>query len=116
VYRIGREALANAFRHSGASVVEMTLDYAGDHFRMVVRDNGCGMDPQVQRSGREGHWGLSGMHERTKKIGSRLNVRSADGAGTEIDLTVPASAAFEPAGSGGLRDWLARLYSRGRKL
>jgi len=116
VYRIGREALVNTFRHSGASVVEMTLDYARDHFRMVVRDNGCGMDPQVLRSGREGHWGLSGMHERAKKIGSRLNVRSADGAGTEIDLTVPASAAFEPVGSGGFRDWLARLYSRGRKL
>ena len=115
VYRIGREALANAFRHSGASVVEMTLDYARDHFRMVVRDNGCGMDPQILRSGREGHWGLSGMHERAKKIGSRLNVRSADGAGTEIDLTVPAIAAFEPAGSGGFRDWLARLYSRGQK-
>jgi hypothetical protein len=55
------------------------------------------------------------MHERAKKIGSRLNVRSADGAGTEIDLTVPAIAAFEPAGSGGFRDWLARLYSRGQK-
>jgi len=115
VYRIGREALANAFRHSGASVVEMVLDYARDHFRMVVRDNGCGMDPQVLRSGREGHWGLSGMHERAKKIGSRLNVRSADSAGTEIDLTVPASTAFEPAGSGGFMDWLARLYSRGEK-
>jgi ligand-binding sensor domain-containing protein len=115
VYRIGREALANAFRHSGASVVETVLDYARDRFRIVVRDNGCGMDPEVLRSGREGHWGLSGMHERSNKIGACLNVRSADAAGTEIDLTVPASAAFESSASGSFMDWLARLYSRGEK-
>jgi signal transduction histidine kinase len=73
------------------------------------------MDPELLRSGREGHWGLSGMHERSKKIGGQLKVLSAAGAGTEIDLTVPASAAFEPLASGGSRDWLARLYSRGQK-
>jgi signal transduction histidine kinase len=115
VYRIGHEALANAFRHSTASVVEMVLYYARDRFRMVVRDNGGGMDPEIQRSGREGHWGLSGMHERSKKIGGRLNILSAAGAGTEIDLIVPAIVAFEPSASGGFRDWLATLYSRGQK-
>ena len=115
VYRIGREALANAFRHSDAAVVETVLDYTRERFRMIVRDNGCGMDPEVLRSGREGHWGLSGMHERSKKIGGCLNVRSAVGAGTEIHLTVPASAVFDPSASGGFRDWLASLYSRGEK-
>ena len=115
VYRIGREALANAFRHSSASVVETVLDYASDRFRMVIRDNGCGMDPEILRSGREGHWGLSGMHERSKQIGASLKVKSAAGAGTEIDLIVPAPAAFEPATSSGFMAWLARLYLRGQK-
>jgi hypothetical protein len=55
------------------------------------------------------------MHERSNKIGACLNVRSADAAGTEIDLTVPASAAFESSASGSFMDWLARLYSRGEK-
>jgi hypothetical protein len=32
--------------------------------RVVVRDNGCGMDPQVVRSSRHPHWGLLGMRER----------------------------------------------------
>jgi hypothetical protein len=40
----------------------------------------------------------------------RLNILSAAGAGTEIDLIVPAILAFEPSASGGFRDWLARLY------
>jgi signal transduction histidine kinase len=115
VYRIGREALANAFRHSHASVIETVLDYAQDRFRIVVRDNGRGIDPEVLRSGRDGHWGLSGMRERSDKIGARLQVLSAAGAGTEIDLTVPAGAAFQHAASGGSMDWLARFYSRSEK-
>jgi signal transduction histidine kinase len=115
VYRIGREALANAFRHSHASVIETVLDYAQDRFRIVVRDNGRGIDPEVLRCGRDGHWGLSGMRERSEKIGARLKVLSAVGAGTEIDLTVPAGAAFQHAANGGSMDWLARFYSRSEK-
>jgi signal transduction histidine kinase len=115
VYRIGREALANAFRHSQASVIETVLDYAQDRLRIVVRDNGRGIDPEVLRSGRDGHWGLSGMRERSEKIGARLKVLSAAGAGTEIDLTVPAGAAFQHAATGGSMDWLARFYSRSEK-
>jgi signal transduction histidine kinase len=112
VYRIGREALANAFRHSQASVIETVLDYAQDRLRILVGDNGCGIDPEVLRSGRDGHWGLSGMRERSEKIGARLKVLSAAGAGKEIDLTIPAGAAFQHAAKGGSMDWLTRFYSR----
>ena len=47
VYHIGRELLVNAFRHSRASCIEVELEYAPWRFRMVVRDDGCGIDPQV---------------------------------------------------------------------
>jgi signal transduction histidine kinase/sugar lactone lactonase YvrE len=107
VYRIGREALANAFRHSHASVIETVLDYAQDRFRIVIRDNGRGIDPEVLRHGRDGHYGLTGMRERSEKIGARLKVLSAAGAGTEIDLTLPAGAAFQHA-TKGLLNGLAR--------
>jgi signal transduction histidine kinase/ligand-binding sensor domain-containing protein len=95
VYLLAREALANAFRHSGATSVETILEYTPDQFRIIVRDDGCGMDPDVLQSGREGHWGLSGMRERSTRIGASLKVLSARGAGTEIDLAIPAKAAFE---------------------
>jgi len=115
VYRIGREALANAFFHAQASCVEMVLEYTSDRFRMVVRDNGCGMDPGVLQSGRPGHWGLSGMRERSTRIGARLKVLSAPGAGTEIDLVVSGGAAFEATGRRSWADWLGRLYLRGER-
>ena len=95
VYHIGRELLVNAFRHSRASCIEVELEYAPKRFRIVVRDDGCGIDPQVLHAGREGHWGLPGMRERAERIGARLSVWSRAAAGTEVALSVPNSIAFE---------------------
>jgi len=97
IHRIGREALINAFSHSRANRVEFKLEYAGSDFRMRVWDNGCGIDPEVLREGREGHWGLAGMRERATKIGGILRISSSLAAGTEIQLSVPAAVAFQAA-------------------
>jgi hypothetical protein len=51
------------------------------------------------------------MRERSERIGARLTVRSAIGAGTEIDLIVSGRAAFEPTGNHSPLDWLAKLYA-----
>jgi signal transduction histidine kinase len=95
IYRIGREALINAFRHSRASRIEVELEYASDKFRVLVRDNGVGINAEVLKAGRDGHWGLSGMRERAKKIGARLRVLSSADAGTEVELSIPGHTAFE---------------------
>jgi signal transduction histidine kinase len=114
VYRIGREAVVNAFRHSEAVSVEVELEYADRELRVLVRDNGCGIDPQVLQSGREGHWGLSGMRERAGRIGARLKVWSDAAAGTEVELSVPGHVAYRvdvsPRGS----EWFAGFGRRKR--
>jgi signal transduction histidine kinase/ligand-binding sensor domain-containing protein len=94
VYRIGREAIINAFRHAGAANVEVELRYSDRNLRLFVRDDGCGIEPQVLRDGRDGHWGLSGMRETAERIGARLRLQSRPGEGTEVELTVPAEIAF----------------------
>ncbi|MFP5265043.1 MAG: two-component regulator propeller domain-containing protein [Blastocatellia bacterium] len=95
VYRIGREAVVNAFRHSRASTIEVLLEYGAKHLRIFIRDNGCGIDPHVLRTGREGHWGLSGMRERAEEIRARLRLWSGAGVGTEVELFIPGDTAFE---------------------
>jgi signal transduction histidine kinase len=95
IYWIARELLANAFRHANASTIEVVIEYSRNQFRLLVRDNGKGIDLELLRSGREDHWGLPGIAERAKRIGGALNLSSAVGAGTEISLTVSASSAFE---------------------
>jgi signal transduction histidine kinase len=94
MYRIGREALVNAFCHSRAKRVEFELEYAESDLRMRVRDNGCGIDAQVLHSGRQGHWGLAGMRERAERIGGLLKISSSSDAGTEVLFSIPSGIAF----------------------
>jgi ligand-binding sensor domain-containing protein/signal transduction histidine kinase len=95
VYRIGREALINAFRHARANKIELELRYSSKGLCMLVRDDGCGIDSAVLQTGRDGHWGLSGMRERADRIGAQLHVMSSASAGTEIELSIPGNVAFQ---------------------
>ena len=103
LYWVGREALANAFRHSHGSVIEVVLVYSRKRFRLIIRDDGCGIRSDTLQAGSADHWGLSGMKERSARIGARLSLSSAIGTGTEVDLTIPGHVAFEPPGRSA--DW-----------
>jgi len=94
-FRIAGEALRNALRHAQASQIEVEIVYDRHQFRLRVRDDGKGIDPQVlERARRSGHFGLEGMRERAGVAGGRLKVWSALDAGTEIELTVPGANAY----------------------
>lgn len=95
VYRLGREALLNAFCHSGAKRIDLELEFADSNLTMRVRDNGRGIEPQVLDTGREGHWGLTGMRERAKRIGRLFKISSSATAGTEVQLSLPTDVAFQ---------------------
>ena len=112
VYSIGREALVNAFRHSGANNIDVHLEYAANQLRVLVQDDGGGIDPQLLRFGRDGHWGLPGMQERAERIGGKLRVLSRTGGGTEVELRVPSSLAFEYSPSSPPFTWFGILRRR----
>jgi len=112
VYSIGREALVNAFRHSQASSVELELEYAPTLLTIVVRDNGCGIDREMLKTGRDGHWGMSGMRERAERIGAKVKVMSRPGSGTEVELRVPGEVAFESNASHPASKWFRNLNLR----
>jgi signal transduction histidine kinase len=95
VYRIGREAIINAYRHSGAKDIETEVEFRPSELRIAVRDNGCGINPQELQWGRNGHWGLQGMRERAERIGAQLRLWSRVALGTEVELCVPGQVAFE---------------------
>src|SRR5262249_2916054 len=94
MYRIGREALLKPVRHARPEHAELRLQYADGDLRLRVRDNGCGIDPQVLDTGREGHWGLAGMRERATGIGGLLKISSDATTGTEVQLSIPSGIAF----------------------
>jgi signal transduction histidine kinase len=95
IYRLATEALRNAFRHAAAKNVEVEIRYDEEYFRLRVRDDGKGIDPQiVSGDGREGHYGLHGMRERAKVVGGKLKIWTELNSGTEIELTIPSAGAY----------------------
>jgi len=87
-----REALHNAIRHGQPAKVHVDIGFERKRFRVQVRDDGCGFDPEVTSSQPNGHYGLVGIQERTKRIGGALVLNSWPGVGTELTLSVPRKA------------------------
>ena len=86
LYRVAQESLTNAARHSGARLVVLSLERAGDAVQLRVRDDGRGFDASAEAA--EGA-GIRGMRERALLIGADLVLGPAHGGGTEVRLTVP---------------------------
>jgi signal transduction histidine kinase len=96
VCRIALELMRNAYQHAHAQRIESEIRYGNSVFRLRIRDDGRGIDPKMLREGgRAGHWGLRGLRERAERIGAHLDLWSEPGNGTEVQLVVPASIAYE---------------------
>jgi signal transduction histidine kinase len=95
-YRIVLEALHNAVKHAAATHAAVTVVPECPVVRITVADDGCGFDINAQCPGK---LGLRTMAERADKIRGDLQVTTMPGAGTRIQLAVPAE--LSPPGKGG---------------
>jgi signal transduction histidine kinase len=93
--KITREAIYNAFRHAEASAIEVEINYGKRFFRLRVRDNGKGFDPEhlQQKSGSQ-HLGLQNMRKRAERLSGKFDLWSRPGLGTEVETTVAAERAY----------------------
>ncbi|MGZ4334985.1 MAG: sensor histidine kinase, partial [Gaiellaceae bacterium] len=87
VYRIAREALLNARKHSSAHNVEVVLERNGAALRLAIEDDGVGFD--VRRHASNGHAGLLGVRELVASMGGSWSLEAAPGFGTRIAATLP---------------------------
>jgi signal transduction histidine kinase len=92
---IGREAIANVVKHSGAGIAHVRLDVRPDAVVLEVTDDGCGFDPSDHHAG---GIGLDSMSSRAAELGAELTIRSAPNAGTAIRVEVPRRAEERPSG------------------
>jgi len=107
-YRIAGEALRNAFRHARARRITVELRYDKRQFRLLVRDDGKGLDEQaLQRAAAAEHFGLPGMRERAESVGGWLEVRTRLESGTEVELSIPGAIAYGVS----TRSWLSKVLS-----
>jgi signal transduction histidine kinase len=90
LFLIGREAVVNSLRHSKATKIEVEVQYLRGSVRIFVRDNGCGINPDVVQKKNDSCWGLREMRDRAGTIGAEFGLWSRPGAGTEVRIAVPA--------------------------
>jgi ligand-binding sensor domain-containing protein/signal transduction histidine kinase len=94
VLQVAREAFRNVLLHARARVVQVDVIWGDERFILRVRDDGVGLDPKMIAHGRDGHWGLQGMRERTRQVGGSLEIRSEGNSGTVVELSVPAARVY----------------------
>jgi signal transduction histidine kinase len=84
IYRIVQEALHNCSRHSGASMVRITVKNSSEAIHVMVQDDGRGFRPETERG-----LGLLGMHERVTHLGGTFEIDSHLGRGTLLAIALP---------------------------
>jgi len=88
-FRIVQEALANVAKHAQAQKIIVTLGNAPQMVCLTIADDGRGFDPAAGHGPtREHGWGLMIMQERAASVGAVLKVKSAEGRGTQIIVTL----------------------------
>jgi len=87
--RMTQEALANARKHSRASLVEVSLRQLPTGLELMVRDDGAGFDPTIPARGEFPHFGLLTIRERADSIGARVELHTAPGKGTRWTFRLP---------------------------
>lgn len=92
LFRIAQEAISNTLRHSRAEKLEMKLLRSMDGVRLTIRDNGIGFDLDQKK---HSSYGLVSMSERVNEIGGFINIVTAPGKGTKIEIRVPMTAGGE---------------------
>jgi two-component system NarL family sensor kinase len=92
VYRVAREALRNVHEHAGARAVRVSVTHPRPGTtRLVVADDGRGFAPGDRAArGEEGHVGLTLLESLVREARGRLDVRSAPGVGTTVQMELPA--------------------------
>jgi signal transduction histidine kinase len=85
---IGREAVRNAFSHSGATKITVELAYETETFAMRIIDDGRGIAAGLSDAENMASWGICGMRERARELGARLHIKSQSSGGTVVGLNI----------------------------
>ncbi len=88
-YRVLQESLTNVVRHAAAQGVKVTMREEAGALVVEVADDGAGFQPEHRSSG----VGLTGMRERVRHLGGRLEIDSAPGRGTRVRAWLPVRKA-----------------------
>lgn len=92
VFSAARELLSNVVRHADASGVAVRLAEANGDLVLVVEDDGRGFPPGLPDERlADGHIGLAAQRVRIESAGGRMELFSAPGDGTRVEVRIPGT-------------------------
>jgi len=103
VFLAFEEAMGNALKHSGATMIGLKMDLNGEQFVICIQDNGRGFDPAANHQAANGRNasappvhnrkgnGLVNMRERLAGVGGEARIESQPGQGTKVTFSVPVN-------------------------
>lgn len=86
LFRILQELLQNSIKHAEASLVQVQIDSDDDYIRIIVKDNGKGMD---RESSKAAGLGIGNISKRTKLLGGNVDWISGVNEGVEVRIDLP---------------------------
>jgi len=97
VYRVVQETLTNVRKHANATKVNLRLQFQPDKLLVEIRDNGSGFDlsQTLDSAISVGHMGLLGMKQRVEMLGGDIRIKTGEGDGTAIILSLPIQLQIE---------------------
>ena len=97
VYRMVQEALTNVRKHADATKVNLRLQFQADELLVEIRDNGRGFNLSLTLDSAisVGHMGLLGMRQRAEALGGDITIKTGEGTGTTIILSLPIQPQVE---------------------
>lgn len=96
LFRIAQEAITNVRKHAGATRLRVTVETADGGVRLLVEDDGRGLDALDLSEPEPGHLGITAMIERAELAGGRCRIEGAPGRGTKVECWVPLERPGDP--------------------
>jgi signal transduction histidine kinase len=91
LFQSTREILFNVAKHAGVKTARVKVTQRDSRIFISIEDKGAGFDPSHLRTegGGSGGFGLFNISKRISHLGGRMEIKSARGHGSRVNLTVP---------------------------
>ena len=87
-FRVAQEAIHNAIKHGKSRQIEVQLAYTAPELSLIIQDDGKGFDASQAPGPTQGHFGLSSMRNRVRRLGGNFTIKTSP-KGTRVICTVP---------------------------
>jgi len=95
LFRIAQEAITNVVKHALAKNIFINVGQNNGDIVLEIHDDGDGFNPGSIAAGNKPSWGLLGMEERAALLGGSFILKSSEGKGTRVRVSIPFHSMVE---------------------